>query len=177
MADRVALTSQKDNCSISTIFESVLMLGQFLQLCYLLVHLWFLLRGGTCWIEQSGFTMSFCVLPVYTARVCCSFYFLSTDSCLLISLPEDLLDNKIWEAQFFRCVSSSHVLIVGEGKPSLIPGIGFQCLQELRLLTMAFRITSQVPAHLPLRGGRKKMGLKLGTYPFPRGSSSIKLHL
>lgn len=70
MADRVVLTSQTDNCSISAIFKSALMLALSLQLCYLLVCLWFLLRGGMYWMGQSGFTMSFCVLTVYTARVC-----------------------------------------------------------------------------------------------------------
>lgn len=68
---------------------------------------------------------------------------------------------------FISCVDS-------EGGESLShPTFGFQCFKELKLLTVAFRITSQVSARLPLWGDRKEMGLTLGIYPFPRG---LKLH-
>lgn len=172
MADRVVSTSQTENCSISAIFESALMLALSLQLRYLLVCLWFLLRGGMYWMGQSGFTMSFCVLTVYTARICWSFCFLSTDSCLLVSLPEDLLENKIWEAQFFCCVSSSHVLIVREGKPSLIPGLDSVFARAEALdCGLQNHITGPCPSSPSRR--QEGNGAKVGNLPF---SQEFKLH-
>lgn len=126
--------------------------------------------GWSKWLQCELLCTYLCT-RLKSAAVSRCFCFLSTDSYLPVSLPEDLLGNKIWEAQLFCCVSSSCVLIVREGKPSLIPGLGFSVLKSWG--SWLWPLESHHRFHLPLRGGRKEMGLKLGTYPFPRGH---KLH-